>query len=114
MVRLASRPRLRLPLDTPWLGEVAVTASHFRRQGMLTTINERVRFVASRFGHYDLIDFVIVLMGYVISGERTLETFFKNRRTFTLRVLTSERQANPAKGAETRPKRENDGCEVWQ
>ncbi len=29
-----------------------------------------------RFGHYEVLDFVAVLLGYAISGERTLQTFY--------------------------------------
>jgi hypothetical protein len=72
------------PSTPPWFGEVAVTASHFRRQGILATINERVRFARRRFGHYDLIDFVIVLLGYAISGEGTLETFYERVQPFAV------------------------------
>ena len=44
---------------------------------MLSGIEERVRFARRRFGHYDLIDFAVVLLGYAISGERTLEAFYE-------------------------------------
>jgi hypothetical protein len=30
-----------------------------------------------RFGRYEVIDFVAVLFGYAISGERTLEAFYE-------------------------------------
>ena len=42
----------------------------------------RVRFARRRFGHYDLIDFAVVLLGYAISGERTLETFYERLHPF--------------------------------
>jgi hypothetical protein len=35
-----------------------------------------------RFGHYDLIDFVAVLLGYAISGEATLATFYERVQPF--------------------------------
>jgi hypothetical protein len=35
-----------------------------------------------RFCHYDVIDFVAVLLGYAISGERTLETFYERLQPF--------------------------------
>jgi hypothetical protein len=54
-----------------WLGEVALVASHLQKQGILTKIAERVRFARRRFGRYDVLDFVAVLFGYAISGERT-------------------------------------------
>jgi hypothetical protein len=47
------------------------------RQGVLTTLSEHVRFARRRFGHYDVIDFIAVLLGYAISGERTLEVFYE-------------------------------------
>ncbi len=45
--------------------------------GVLSDISERVRFARRRFGRYDLIDFAVVLLGYAISGERTLEEFYE-------------------------------------
>jgi hypothetical protein len=69
--------------STPfWFGEVAVIAHALRRLDVLATIEERVRFARRRFGHYDLIDFVAVLLGYVISGERTLEAFYERVQPF--------------------------------
>jgi len=65
-----------------WLGEVAVVASHLRKQGLLDKICERVRFARRRFGQYDVIDFLAVLFGYAISGERTLEAFYGVVRPF--------------------------------
>lgn len=60
-----------------WLGEVALVASHLRKQGILNKIAERVRFARRRFGRYDVLDFVAVLFGYAISGERTLQDFYE-------------------------------------
>lgn len=41
-----------------------------------------MRFARRRFGHYDLINFAVVLMGYAISGERTLEAFYERLQPF--------------------------------
>ena len=38
----------------------------------------RSRFARRRFGRYEVIDFVAVLFGYAISGERTLEAFYEH------------------------------------
>ena len=38
--------------------------------GILKAIQEQVRFARARFGQYDLIDFVAVLIGYAVSSER--------------------------------------------
>ncbi len=43
-----------------WLGEVALVASHLRKQGLLNKITERVRFARRRFGRYDVLDFLAV------------------------------------------------------
>ena len=52
------------------------------REGVLARIKEQVCFARRRFGHYDLIDFVAVLLGYAISGERTLEAFYEHLQPF--------------------------------
>ena len=56
-----------------WLGEVALLAHPVTRLGLLAEISERVRFVRKRFGTFEVIDFVIMLMGYALSGEPTLK-----------------------------------------
>ena len=71
-----------VPAVPPWLGEVAVIAHALRRLGVLATIEKRMRFARRRFGHYDLIDFVVVLLGYAISGESTLEAFYERVQPF--------------------------------
>lgn len=72
-----------LQFATPaWLGEVALVASHLRPQGLLNKIRERVRFARRRFGCYDVLDFLAVLFGYAISGERTLQDFYEAVRPF--------------------------------
>jgi hypothetical protein len=35
-----------------------------------------------RFGRYEVIDFLVVLFGYAISGERTLEAFYQRLQPF--------------------------------
>ena len=54
-------------------------AHYLEHLGVLLDISERVRFARRRFGQYDLIDFAVVLLGYAISGERTLEAFLARR-----------------------------------
>src|SRR5579884_1032038 len=78
-----SRPdRESIPSTPPWFGEAVLVAHHFKRHGVLAAIEEQVRFARRRFGHYDLIDFVVVLLGYAISGERTLEAFYERVQPF--------------------------------
>ncbi len=63
------------PLPPPWFGEVVLIIAHLRKQGVLDAITQRVRFARRRFRRDVVIDFVAVLFGYAISGERTLEAF---------------------------------------
>src|SRR5215831_4209654 len=76
-----------VPAMPCWFGEVSLIAHYLRHRGVLTRIEERVRFARRRFGHYDVIDFVAVLLGYAISGERTLETFYERLRPFALAFM---------------------------
>ena len=61
----------------PWFGEVVVISKYLQKHGVLGKITEHVRFARKRFGRYDVIDFLAVLFGYAISGERTLEAFYE-------------------------------------
>jgi len=40
--------------------EVVLISRYLRQQGVLSKINERVRFARRRFGHYEVIDFLAV------------------------------------------------------
>jgi hypothetical protein len=60
-----------------WFGEITVMAHYLQRQQVVAAIEEQVRFARRRFGRYEVLDFVAVLLGYAISGERTLEGFYK-------------------------------------
>src|SRR5258707_1425308 len=64
-----------VPSTPSWFGEVAVVAHAFQRFGLIQAIEERVRFVRARMGKYEMIDFVVMLIGYAVSGERTLSAF---------------------------------------
>jgi len=57
--------------------ELVLLSQHLRKQGILTRLTEGIRFERRRFGHYELIDFLVVLFGYAISSERTLERFYE-------------------------------------
>ncbi len=65
------------PAIPTWMGEVAVFAHVLTHTGMLKTIQEQVRFARARFGQYDLIDFAVVLIGYMLSGEPTWQAFYE-------------------------------------
>ena len=70
------------PAIPSWMGEVAAFAQVLTHEGMLKTIQGQVRFARARFGHYDLIDFVAVLIGYILSGESTLLAFYERLAPF--------------------------------
>jgi hypothetical protein len=68
------------PSPPPWFGEVALLSQYLRKQGVLVAIRAQMRFARRRFGRFEVIDFVAVLFGYTISGERTLEAFYQRLR----------------------------------
>jgi len=71
--------------STPsWFGEVVLIIEHLRKQGVLSKLSERVRFARRRFGRDVVIDFLAVLFGYAISGERTLEAFYQRLHPFAV------------------------------
>src|SRR5258707_1522477 len=71
-----------VPSTPAWFGEVVLIAAHLRKHGVPTKISEQVRFTRRRFGRYEVIDFLAVLFGYAISGERTLEAFYERLQPF--------------------------------
>src|SRR5256712_13299941 len=71
-----------VPSTPPWFGEVALLVQYLRKHDILSTRASRVRFARRRFGHYEVIDFVAVLLGYAISGEQTLEAFYQRLHPF--------------------------------
>ena len=78
-------------------------AAYLRKLGILSKINERVRFARRRFGHFEVIDFVAVLFGYAISGERTLETFYERLLPFAVPFMALfERDRLPSRSALSR------------
>src|SRR5579884_2646117 len=71
-----------VPVPPPWLGEVALLVRYLDKQAVLDAISQQVRFARRRFGHYEVIDFVAVLLGYAISGEPTLQAFYERIQPF--------------------------------
>lgn len=74
------------PSDRPsvpaWFAEVVLVARHLETKGLLDAFAHQVRLVRGRFGRYEPIDFLAVLIGYAISGERTLADFFERVAPF--------------------------------
>jgi hypothetical protein len=83
--------------------EVVLMAAHLRKQGVLIKISEGVRFARRRFGRYEAIDFLAVLFGYAISGERTLEEFYEGLQPFAVPFMALfERGQLPSRSALSR------------
>ena len=92
-----------LPSTPCWLGEVVLLVHHLRKQGVLSAIAQQVQFARRRFGHYEVIDFVAVLFGYAISGERTLEVFYEHLYPFAAVFMALfERERLPARATLSR------------
>ena len=70
------------PSPPSWMGEVAAFAQVLTHVGLLKAIENHVQFARARFGTYDTIDFVVVLLGYALSGERTLHAFYERLSPF--------------------------------
>jgi hypothetical protein len=71
-----------VPSIPPWFAELILLARHFTQRGILAAISEQVRLARGRAGHYDVIDFVAVLLAYALSAEPTLEAFFDRLHPF--------------------------------
>jgi hypothetical protein len=73
-----------VPTIPPWFAEVVVLARHFTQQGYLAAISEQVRLARGRAGIFEVLDFVVLLLGYAVSDERTLDAFFDRLAPFAL------------------------------
>ena len=78
-LQIASEDRPSIP---NWFAEVAIVAQVFLTSGVLKNIEEQVRFARARFGTYELVDFVAVLIGYAVSAEPSLLAFYERLQPF--------------------------------
>ena len=76
------------------VGEVAVLAHVLSQLGLQKAIEERVRFARARMGDYEVIDFVVMLIGYAVSGERTLQAFYHRLLPFAKPFMALFGRAN--------------------
>src|SRR6266705_2984194 len=92
-----------VPATPSWFGEVVLISSFLHTHNVLSKITERVRFARKRFGRYDVIDFLAVLFGYEILGERTLEEFYERLQPFAVPFMALfERDRLPSRSALSR------------
>ncbi len=71
------------PTTPCWFAEVAMMAEILKTYGLVKLIETQVRFARARFDHYELIDFVAVLIGYALSGEPSLQAFYERLAPFS-------------------------------
>src|SRR5260370_9629319 len=91
------------PSPPSWFGEVVLLVTQLEKQGRLTKLCEHVRFGRRRFGRYEVIDFLAVLFGYAISGERTLEEFYESLQPFAIPFMALfDRDQLPARSTLSR------------
>src|SRR5690242_12196524 len=65
-----------------WFAEVVILSQHLATKGLLEAFTHQVQLVRGRFGSYAPLDFLALLIGYAISGERTLADFFQRLAPF--------------------------------
>lgn len=74
------------PVDHPsvpaWFAEVVIIAQHLATKGVLDAFVHQIPLVRGRFGRYEPLDYLALLLGYAISGERTLADFFERLAPF--------------------------------
>ena len=70
------------PSVPAWFAEVVIMSQHLRAKGLLEAFAQQVRLVRGRFGSYDPFDYLVLLIGYAVSGERTLSDFFERVAPF--------------------------------
>jgi hypothetical protein len=86
-----------------WFGEVVLISRYLQKHHVLNKINGQVRFARKRFGRYEIVDFLVVLFGYAISGERTLEEFYQRLQPFAVPFMALfERDRLPSRSALSR------------
>ena len=82
---------LTSPVDRPsvpeWFAEVVIVVQHLATRGLLDAFAHQIRLVRGRFGCYEPIDFLALLIGYAISGERTLADFFERVEPFEMAFM---------------------------
>jgi hypothetical protein len=65
-----------------WFAEVVLISQVLKTLGLLDLIQTKVRFARARFGQYEVIDFLAVLIGYALSEEPTLQAFYARLTPF--------------------------------
>ena len=80
-IEIQTAPDAR-PSVPPWFAEVVIMAQHLATNGLLDAFAHQVPLVRGRFGRYEPLDYLALLVGYAVSGERTLAEFFERLAPF--------------------------------
>jgi hypothetical protein len=70
------------PSVPAWFAEVVILSQHLTTKGLLEAFAHQVRLARGRFGSYEPLDFLAVLIGYARSFDRTLADFFQRLAPF--------------------------------
>jgi hypothetical protein len=70
------------PSVPAWFAEVVIIVQYLAKNHLLDAFAHQICLVHGRFGSYEPIDFLALLIGYAISGERTLADFFERVEPF--------------------------------
>jgi hypothetical protein len=88
------------PLDRPsvpaWFAELVIIARHLAKKEVLDAFSRQIRLARGRFGNYEPIDFLALLIGYAISGERTLSDFFERVTPFGAAFMALDAASQPS------------------
>ena len=71
-----------IPSVPAWFGEVALVAHLMAHRGLIERLGLQVRLARKRMGTYEVIDFIALLLGYALSGERSLQEYCLRLRPF--------------------------------
>jgi hypothetical protein len=78
--------------------EVVIIAGYLEKKGLLEAFAHQVPLVRGRFGTYEPIDFLALLIGYARSFERTRASFFERVEPFEsakMRALRTPMSSSP-------------------
>lgn len=82
---------LRIPA---WLGEAVLLGKYWLDSGLVGYLEKEVRVVRGRMGRYEVMDFVLLLISYAISGERTIAEYYQALETAKVKQRLADADAN--------------------
>lgn len=72
-VTASSQPN---PVIPAWFAEALLIGQYWQQHGLLDRLQQQVQVNRGRMGHYEVCDFVLLLLAYAASGLKTLSAFF--------------------------------------